>query len=131
MRRIVNITQKRPRRPGAGVYLVTTPAGEPIAGNIVSLPPDILTRPGLVERAYQPPGDTGGKHRALARNFVLAGGYHLLVGHDLAEGQNLCHSRVKSLLTPRLWLAGIGTPGRTWAARPSLNPVDGIHPNAQ
>src|ERR1700730_5999536 len=86
MRRLVNIIQKRTRRPGAGLYLVTTVAGDAIAGNIARLPPDILTRPGLVETAYQPLGDPGGKHRALARNFVLAGGVHPLVGADLAEG---------------------------------------------
>src|ERR1700726_163397 len=86
LRRLVNIIQKRTRRPGARLYLVTTAAGEPIAGNIVSLPPDILNRPGLVETAYQPPGDPGGKHRALARNFVLAGGFHLLLRAALAGG---------------------------------------------
>src|ERR1700731_3858838 len=61
LRRLVNIIQKRTRRPGARLYLVTTPAGEPIAGNIMRLPPAILTRPGLVETAYQPLGDPGGK----------------------------------------------------------------------
>src|SRR2546421_11722240 len=131
MRRIVNITQKRPRRPGAGVYLVTTPAGEPIAGNIVSLPPDILTRPGLVETAYQPPGDMSGKHRALARNFVLAGGFHLLVGHDLAETESLRHILGEALLTSLLWLVAIGTLGGLWVARRVLNRVDAINANAQ
>src|SRR4029077_11385351 len=38
----VNIIPKRIRRPGAGLYFVPAAAGEPIAGNIVSLPPDIL-----------------------------------------------------------------------------------------
>src|ERR1700756_3695393 len=34
LRRLVNIIQRRTRRPGAGLYLVTTPAGEPLAGNL-------------------------------------------------------------------------------------------------
>ena len=50
IRRLVNIIQRRTRRPGAGLYLVTTVAGEPIAGNIASLPLDILTRPALSRR---------------------------------------------------------------------------------
>src|ERR1700730_18998739 len=51
LRRLVNIIHKRTRRPGARLYLVTTPAGEPIAGNIVSLPAGIRTRTGLGESA--------------------------------------------------------------------------------
>src|SRR5580700_998347 len=131
IRRLVNIIQKRTRRPGAGLYLVTTAAGEPIAGNIARLPPDILTRPGLVETAYQPLGDPGGKHRALARNFVLAGGFHLLVGHDLAEGEGLRHILGEALLTSLLWLVVIGTLGGLWVARRVLNRVDAINANAQ
>lgn len=131
IRRLVNIIQKRIRRPGAGLYLVTTAAGEPIAGNIVSLPPDTLTRPGLVETAYQPAGDMGGKHRALARNFVLAGGFHLLVGHDLAEAESLRHILGEALLTSLLWLVAIGTLGGLWVARRVLNRVDAINANAQ
>jgi signal transduction histidine kinase len=131
IRRLVNIIHKRTRRPGAGLYLVTTAAGEPIAGNIASLPPDILTRPGLVETTYQPLGDTGGKHRALARNFVLAGGFHLLVGHDLAEGEGLRHILGEALLTSLVWLVVIGTLGGLWVARRVLNRVDAINANAR
>jgi signal transduction histidine kinase len=131
IRRLVTIIQRRTRRPGARLYLVTTAAGEPIAGNIARLPPEILTRPGLVETAYQPPGDTSGNHRALARNSVLAGGFHLLVGHDLAEGEALRHILGQALLTSLLWLVLIGTLGGLWVARRVLNRVDAISANAQ
>src|SRR5437868_2317730 len=82
---------------------------------------------GLVQTAYQPPGDTGGKHRALARNFVLAGGFHLLVGHDLAEVESLRHILGEALLTSLLWLVVIGTLGGLWVARRVLNRVDAIN----
>lgn len=129
--RLVNIIQRRTRRPGAGLYLVTTAAGEPIAGNIASLPPDILTRPGLVETTYQTPGETNGKHRALVRNFELAGGFRLLVGHDLAEGEGLRHILGEALLTSVIWLVVIGTLGGLWVARRVLNRVDAINANAR
>ncbi len=131
IRRLVNIIQKRTSRPGAGLYLVTTPAGEPIAGNIVSLPPDILARPGLVEMTYQPAGDATGKHRALARVFVLSGGFHLLVGHDLEEGESLRHILGDALLTSLIWLVVFATLGGLWVARRVLNRVDAINANAQ
>ena len=131
IRRLVNIIQRRTRRPGAGLYLVTTPAGEPIAGNIVNLPPDILANPGLVEMAYQPPGDTGGKHRALARIFILDGGFRLLVGHDLEEGERLRAILGDALLTSLVWLVVIGTLGGLWVARRVLNRVDAINANAR
>ncbi len=104
IRRLVNIIQRRTRRPGAGLYLVTTAAGEPIAGNIASLPPAILANPGLVETAYQPPGDATGKHRALVRVFMLEGGFRLLVGHDLEEGERLRDILGGALLTSLFWL---------------------------
>jgi signal transduction histidine kinase len=131
IRRLVNIIQRRTRRPGAGLYLVTTAAGEPIAGNIVSLPPDILAHAGLVETAYQPPGDTSGKHKALVRIFVLDGGFRLLVGHDLEEGESLRRILGDALLTSLLWLVVIGTLGGLWVARRVLNRVDAINANAQ
>jgi signal transduction histidine kinase len=131
IRRLVNILQRRTRRPGAGLYLVTTAAGEPIAGNIASLPPDILAHPGLVETAYQPPGDTGGKHRALARIFVLEGGFRLLVGRDLEEAESLRRILGGALLTSLFWLVVIGTLGGLWVARRVLNRVDAINANAR
>ncbi len=131
IRRLVNIIQRRTRRPGAGLYLVTTAAGEPIAGNIASLPPAILANPGLVETAYQPPGDATGKHRALVRVFMLEGGFRLLVGHDLEEGERLRNILGGALLTSLFWLIVIGTLGGLWVARRVLNRVDAINANAR
>ena len=97
--------------PSAGLYLVTTEAGEPIVGNVVDLPVGVLTGPGVVETTYKPPGDTGQNRRALARNFALAGGFRLLVGHDLAEGESLRPILGQALLTSFAWLIFIGTLG--------------------
>jgi signal transduction histidine kinase len=130
IRRLVNIIQKRTRTPGAGLYLVTTPAGEPIAGNIASLPPGLLAHNGLVETAYQPAGDSKA-HRALARIFVLAGGFHLLVGHDLEEGERLRNFLGSTLLASLFWLVMIGAVGGLWVARRVLNRVDAINANAR
>ncbi len=63
--------------------------------------------------------------------FVLAGGFHLLVGHDLAEDESLRHILGEALLTSLLWLVVIGTLGGLWVARRVLNRVDAINANAQ
>lgn len=131
IRRLVNIIQRRTHRPGAGLYLVTTPAGEPIAGNVANLPPDILAHPGLVEMAYQLPGDPRGNHRALARVFVLDGGFRLLVGHDLEESESLRAILTDALLGSLFWLVVVGTLGGLWVARRVLNRVDAINANAR
>jgi signal transduction histidine kinase len=130
--RLVDSIENRTRRPGADLYLVTTFAGEPIAGNIASLPPGVLTRLGLIETLYQPAAGAPEKHRrALARIFALPGGFRLLVGHDLEEGESLRHILGGALLTSLFWLVIIGTLGGLWVARRVLNRVDAINANAR
>ena len=51
LRRLVNIVDRRSRAPGASLYLVTTNAGERVAGNIGALPPGVLDEPGQFETA--------------------------------------------------------------------------------
>jgi signal transduction histidine kinase len=131
IRRLVESVETRTQRPGADLYLVTTAAGEPIAGNIASLPPGVLERPGLVETTYEPAGGAGKQRRATARIFALPGGFHLLVGHDLEEGDRLRHILGHALLTSLLWLVGIGTLGGLWVARRVLNRVESINANAR
>ncbi len=131
IRRLVNVIQRRTRRPGAGLYLVTTPAGEPIAGNIASLPPGVLAYNGLVETPYHAAGDPRTARRALARIFVLAGGFHLLVGQDLEEGEKLRQILGRALLVSLIWLVMVGTIGGLWVSQRVLNRVDSINANAR
>jgi len=42
IRRLVGIVDVRSRRPGSSLYLVTTPTGEGLAGNVGSLEPGVL-----------------------------------------------------------------------------------------
>lgn len=128
---LVDAVQRRARQPGADLYLVTTHAGEPIAGNILSLPPGVLDQPGLVETDYLRAGDISAKHRAMARIFALPGGIRLLVGHDVEEGERLRHILGSALVTSLAWLVAIGTVGGLWVARRVLHRVDLINAKAQ
>ena len=91
IRRLVLIVDSRSRRPGSSLYLVTTPAGEGLAGNVGSLATGVLERPGWSETAYRrlDDPDGGAEHHALVRVFQLPGGFRLLVGRDLEERERL------------------------------------------
>ncbi|MDP2411585.1 MAG: ATP-binding protein [Pseudolabrys sp.] len=93
IRRLVIVIDARARRPGSSLYLVTTFAGEPLAGNITNLPPGTLDTPGWVATSYRRLDETEGaahpQHHALVRVFQLPGGFRLLVGRDLDERERL------------------------------------------
>ena len=90
IRRLVFVVDARSRRPGSSLYLVTTRAGEGLAGNVGSLATGVLETPGWSETAYRRPDDPdGGEHRALVRVFQLPSGFRLLVGRDLEERERL------------------------------------------
>jgi signal transduction histidine kinase len=91
IRRLVFAIDGRARRPGSNLYLVTTAAGEGLAGNVGSLAAGILDSPGWTESAYRrlEDQDSTTEHHALARIIQLPGGFRLLVGRDLEERERL------------------------------------------
>src|SRR5215471_16812368 len=90
IRRLVFVVDARSRRPGSSLYLVTTRAGEGLAGNVGSLATGILETSGWTETAYRRLDDPdGAEHHALVRVFQLPAGFRLLVGRDLEERERL------------------------------------------
>ena len=80
----------RSRRPGSSLYLVTTPTGEGLAGNVGSLEPGVLDHPGWLETSYRRiEAPDGVEHRALVQVVELPGGFRLLVGRDLEERERI------------------------------------------
>ena len=92
IRRLVGIVDVRSRRPGSSLYLVTTPTGEGLAGNVGSLEPGILESEGWVETAYRRLEEPeSAEHNALVRVSRLPGGIRMLVGRDLDERERMFH----------------------------------------
>ena len=90
IRGLVLILDLRSRRPGSNVYLVTTPNGEGLAGNVSALGPGTLDHPGWLETNYRRlDAPEGNDHRALVQVVQLPGGFHLLVGRDLEERERI------------------------------------------
>jgi len=131
IRQLTAVIERRVKQPGAGLYLVTTFTGEPIAGNITSLPPGVLSRAGTVETNYQKPGETSARNRAFARTFILPDGFRLLVGHDIEEEVSLRKILSGALLASLIWLTIIGTIGGLFVARRVLTRVDAINAGAR
>jgi signal transduction histidine kinase len=131
IRRLVETVERRANQPGSSLYLVTTFAGERIAGNVAQLPVGVLERPGLTETHYTRTDEAVARHRALARIFLLQGGFRLLVGRDLEDREALRGLMLRALLTSLGWLALIGSVGGIFVAMRVLRRVDAMSASAQ
>jgi signal transduction histidine kinase len=91
IRRLTQVVEARARRPGSNLYLVTTPNGDGLAGNVGSLPTGILDKPGVTETVYRriEEGESSEPHRALVRVYQLPSNFKILVGRDLEERERL------------------------------------------
>src|SRR5260221_2897001 len=58
IRRLVFVVDARSRRPGSSLYLVTTRAGEGLAGNVGALSTGVLVTSGLTETPSKGLGET-------------------------------------------------------------------------
>ncbi len=131
VRTLVDAVERRAGRPGASLYLVTTAAGERIAGNVGQLPAGVLDTPGAVETVYRHVDEQSATHVALARVFLLPGGFRLLVGRDLSDRENLGRVLARTLVTSLLWLTALGAAGGLFVARRVLRRVDAMTGTAQ
>lgn len=130
LERLVHVVERRAARPGASLYLVTTFAGDKLAGNVATLPLGVLDEPGVVQTPYQRNDEPEARHPALARIVVIPGGFRLLVGRDLDERERLGHVLGHALYTSLGLLAAIGTLGGLFVARRVLVRVDAINATA-
>jgi signal transduction histidine kinase len=131
IRRLVDAVERRSRQPGSSLYLVTTFAGESIVGNVAEISSGVLETPGGSEIAYKRVGDEGVAHPAIARVFVLPGGFRLLVGRDLADREALRGVLLRTLLTSLVWLTVIGVFGGAFVAARVLKRVDAMNESAR
>jgi signal transduction histidine kinase len=127
IRRLVLAIDARARRPGSSLYLVTTFAGEGLAGNVGSLATGILENPGWTETVYRRLDDQdGGEHHALVRVFQLPGGFRLLVGRDLEERERLYDVVIAAGRWSMAIVVVLGLAGGFFVARRVLKRVDAM-----
>ncbi|MFY9896380.1 MAG: ATP-binding protein [Xanthobacteraceae bacterium] len=132
LRRLVTVVDLRSRRPGSSLYLVTTPSGEGLAGNVGSLEPGVLDRPGWLETNYHRlESPEGAEHRALVRVVQLPGGFHLLVGRDLDERERLFGIIVNAGQWSLALVIVLGLLGGFFVSRRVLSRIDAMTGTAQ
>jgi signal transduction histidine kinase len=134
LRRLIATVDQRSRAPGASLYLVVTPFGEKLAGNVDTLPPGILDRPGEFEAPYARAGtgdEERASHRALIRVYMLPAGFRLLVGRDLEERGRLRHIIRRAGGWSLLMVLALGCIGGVVVARRVLARVDGMTDTAR
>ncbi|MGQ3295474.1 MAG: two-component sensor histidine kinase, partial [Shinella sp.] len=93
MNGLLRTLERRTRQPGANLYIIASPTGEVLAGNVASIQPGVLDNEGWTEtpfryQRYQE--ETRGNNRpmAYAQVTVLSNGLRVLVGRDLGEPEN-------------------------------------------
>ena len=127
LRGLVYALGNRALRPGANLYLVTTPAGVAIGGNVGSLAPGVMASTGWSETAYRrlDEQDTA-HHRALVRVTELTNGFRLLVGRDLEERRRLFGIVANAAQWSLLVVIVLGIGGGIFVARRVLQRIDAM-----
>ena len=131
VRDLGEVIEAKVRVPGSSLYLLTSPAGEPLAGNISALPVSSLARAGYVYTPYGTLDDDRPGHMALARVFVLPNGFRLLVGHDLGDRARIGAVMVKALAVSLIFFAILAGLCALFVARRVLNRIDAMSGSAR
>jgi len=119
--------ESRALRPGSNLYLVTTPTGVAIAGNVGSLAPGVIATYGWSETAYRRLEDQDrSDHRALVRVAELPGGFRLLIGRDLDERRRMFVIVAKAAQWSVLVVVVLGILGGIFVARRVLQRIDAM-----
>lgn len=108
---LVRVVERRARQPGANLYIIASPTGDILAGNVAALQPGVLGHEGWTEIpfSYQRYTDSGKKsvHTAMAQIIRLPNGMRLLVGRDLGEPERF-RGLVRQALAVALAIMGAG-----------------------
>ncbi|MGP9811930.1 sensor histidine kinase [Rhodopseudomonas sp. NSM] len=127
LRGLVLTIENRALRPGANLYLVTTPAGQAVAGNVGALAPGVMSKIGWTETFYRRLDDQDrGEHRALVRVTELSSGFRLLIGRDLEERRRLFNVVRSAAQWSVLIVVVLGLGGGVFVARRVLRRIDAM-----
>jgi hypothetical protein len=126
LRGLVYAIESRALRPGANLYLITTAAGQALAGNVASLAPGVMSQDGWAETFYRRLDEQDKvDHRALVRVGQL-GGFRVLIGRDLEERRRVFGIVASAAQWSLLIVVVLGLLGGIFAARRVLRRIDAM-----
>src|SRR3954470_7684636 len=132
LRGLVFTIENRALRPGANLYLVTTPNGQAVAGNVGSLAPGVMATGGWSETSYRRLDEQdNADHRALVNVTELTSGFRLLIGRDLEERRRVFGIVAKAAQWSVLIVVVLGLGGGIFVARRVLRRIDAMTGTAQ
>lgn len=131
LRRLVTAVELRSRRPGSSLYLVTTPNGEGLAGNVGALQPGVLNHIGWREASYRRLDSPQGADRSALIEVVRLGGFRLLVGRDLEERERLYRIITNAGRWSFALVVVLGLAGGFFVSRRILSRIDAMTGTAQ
>jgi signal transduction histidine kinase len=119
--------EERSARTSGFIYLVTAPTGEPLVGNVASLPPGVIDRTGETETGYTRRSNAGEvQGTAYVRVLVLPSGFRLLVGQDLAERRRFAEVLARAIIGGLVLVVVLGLAGGLFVARQVLVRIDAL-----
>jgi signal transduction histidine kinase len=112
MNGLLRTLERRARQPGANLYIIASPTGEVLAGNVAAIQPGVLDNEGWTEtpfryQRYQEEARGGNRPMAYAQVTFLSNGLRVLVGRDLGEPENF-RKLVRQALMVALGVMGVG-----------------------
>lgn len=130
--RLVRLVERRSSQPGSSLYLVTSPTGDTLAGNISGIESEGLLQAGRYQLFYRVVEDGAPRpHRALVETVVLPGGFRMIVGRDLDESDRLIKVIRRAVGWSLLLVLGLAVTGGVFVARRVLKRVDAMTKSAR
>ena len=124
---IVDVIQRRMREENATLYLLTTPDGHRVAGNLETMPASVEPGGGWVDFPITVgKGESQATHTARAFGIELANDYDLLVGRDVEELRAFRQIIQNTLLLAVVPVFLLGVVGGLLTSRDFLRRVDAI-----
>lgn len=130
LRRLYDVIEARTREPGASLYLLTDPVGEPLAGNVEQIPAEVLLHQGFVPIVYRGNASGARTRQALVGVYLLPGGFRLLIGHDLGDRARIGAVMVRALAISLVFFAALAALGALFVARRVLQRIDAMNTSA-
>lgn len=130
--RLVRLIERRSTQPGSSLYLVTSPTGDTLAGNITGIESEGLSQAGRYQLFYRVVEDGAPRpHRALVETVVLPGGFRMIVGRDLDESDRLIKVIRRAVGWSLLLVLALAVTGGVFVARRVLKRVDAMTKSAR